>query len=49
MRPPLIMQRLQRNPAALGLSVSAIFLIGLLLQGVILDRLIETTLDQLFK
>ena len=38
MRPPLIIQRLRRNPAALGLSVSATLLIGLLLHEVVLNR-----------
>lgn len=38
MRPPLIMQRLRRNPAALGLSISVTLLIGLLLHEVILNR-----------
>jgi hypothetical protein len=34
----MIMQRLRRNPAALGLSISATLLIGLLLYEVILNR-----------
>jgi len=38
MKPPLIMQRLRRNPAALGLSISATLLIGILLYEVILNR-----------
>lgn len=38
MRTPRIVQRLQRNPAVLGLSISTSLLIGLLLHEVILDR-----------
>ena len=38
MKTPLIIQRLRRNPAALGLSISATLLIGLLLHEVILHR-----------
>jgi hypothetical protein len=38
MKSPLIIRRLRRNPAALGLSISAALLIGLLLYEVILNR-----------
>ena len=38
MKPLLIIQRLRRNPVVLGLSVSAVLLIGLLLHEAILNR-----------